>query len=61
VVKGMSNIPDKQRRAQRRKNHIHKDLATPKYHQRVVWEKSVEDEQARRIRRYGIEVDDIDN
>lgn len=32
-------LPDKQRRSQRRKNHIAKDLRTPKYGQRRVEDK----------------------
>ena len=56
--KGMRQTPTKQRRALRRKNHIYKDNAIIKYHTRVVWDKHTEDEQERRMRRYGIEVDD---
>lgn len=34
--KGMDRIPDKQRREERRRNHIAKDLWTPKFRPRVI-------------------------
>ncbi len=34
--KGMNRFEDKERRKQRRHNHIARDLRTPKYRQRVV-------------------------
>ena len=37
--KGMNRFPDKERREQRRHNHIARDLRTPKYRQRVVKDK----------------------
>lgn len=33
---GLSKYDDKAKRAQRRRNHVARDLATDKYHQRVV-------------------------
>lgn len=32
---GMKGVPDKQRRAQRRRNHVARDLYTPKYGPRI--------------------------
>lgn len=46
------------KRAQRRRNHIAKDLMQPKFRQRVVDPKRREDEDERKIRRYGFEVED---
>jgi hypothetical protein len=40
------------RRASRRKDHIAKDLRTPKYRERAVPSKLSEDEQERRFRRF---------
>lgn len=48
----MSGPEDKIKRQQRRKDHIAKDLRTPKYRPRVVKEVSREEEDERRFRRY---------
>lgn len=55
---GFKKIPEKQRRQFRRKNHIAKDLRSPKYAPRVVEPRKVEDELERRIRRYGYGIDE---
>lgn len=36
---GLHKFTDKEKREQRRRNHVARDLATPKYHQRVVPDK----------------------
>lgn len=36
MVKGLNAFEEKRRREQRRRNHIAKDLRTPKYQQRRV-------------------------
>jgi hypothetical protein len=36
---GLHKFTDKEKRAQRRRNHIARDLLTPKYHPRVVPDK----------------------
>lgn len=36
---GLSKYDDKAKREQRRRNHVARDLATDKYHQRVVPDK----------------------
>lgn len=36
---GLSKYDTKAKRAQRRRNHVARDLATDKYHQRVVLDK----------------------
>lgn len=41
---GLKKFGDKERRKQRRSNHIAKDLMTPKYRQRVLDRKRIEDE-----------------
>lgn len=41
--KGMNRFEDKERRKQRRHNHIAHDLRTPKYRQRVVKDKRKKD------------------
>lgn len=41
---GMNKLSDKEKRSQRRRNHIAKDLMTPKYHQRVIERKRIESE-----------------
>ena len=46
MVKGMRSYDPKQRRRIRRQNHIHKDLRTPKYRQRVEKNKFHDYEQA---------------
>lgn len=33
---GLNKYDDKQRRAMRRRNHIARDLLSPKYHQRII-------------------------
>lgn len=38
--KGMNRFEDKERRKQRRHNHIARDLRTPKYRQRAVKDKT---------------------
>ena len=38
-MSGMDRIDPKRRREQRRRNHIVKDLRTPKYHQRRIEDK----------------------
>jgi hypothetical protein len=43
---------DRTKRLQRRKNHIAKDLRTPKYKHQVIDGKKIEDEEERRYRRY---------
>jgi len=45
---------DKEKHRLRRRNHIAKDLRTPKFKQTVVEPRSKEDEEERRLRRYGI-------
>ena len=35
-MSGIGKLPDKERRRQRRRNHVAKDLSDVKYHQRVV-------------------------
>lgn len=51
---GMQSFGRKQKREQRRRNHIAKDLAHPKYRQRVVKVKIVERER----RKFRIEEED---
>lgn len=46
---GMSKLSDKEKREQRRRNHVARDLATPKYHQRIIERKRVEDEEGNRF------------
>lgn len=41
---GLKKFDGKERRKQRRNNHIAKDLMSPKYRQRIVEKKRVEDE-----------------
>lgn len=41
---GLNKYSEKEKRSQRRRNHIARDLATPKYHQRVMQRKRVETE-----------------
>lgn len=36
---GLHKFTDKEKRAERRRNHIARDLLTPKYHQRVIPDK----------------------
>lgn len=36
MVKGINRYEDKDKQRQRRKNHVARDLAKSKYHQRVV-------------------------
>jgi hypothetical protein len=48
---GLGKFDPKQRREQRRRNHIARDLRTPKYRQRVVEDHRESDEE-RRWRRY---------
>ena len=36
---GLNKFDEKERRKQRRRNHIARDLALPKYHQRVIPDK----------------------
>jgi len=50
-------IIDKDKRKRRRQNHIAKDLRTPKYRQRVIEPRRLEDEEERRIRRYGYDLE----
>lgn len=45
-------IDKNMKRQVRRRDHIAKDLRTPKYRQRVVPSKRVEDDEERRFRRY---------
>jgi len=54
----MSKYPEKEKRLARRRNHIARDLRTPKYRQRVVEPRMKEDELERIIRRYGYAIDD---
>lgn len=50
---------DKDKRKVRRRNHIAKDLVTsPLYRAKAVQPALTEDEQERRIRRYGYGIDD---
>lgn len=51
---------EKERHRTRRINHIAKDLRTPKYKQQVIPPRLREDEDERRIRRYGIGVDNVE-
>lgn len=41
---GLKKFGDKEKRKQRRNNHIARDLMTPKYRQRTVERKRIEDE-----------------
>lgn len=49
---------EKDKRLIRRKNHIAKDLWTPKYRARAVPQAKSEDEDERRFRRYGVSIED---
>lgn len=49
---------EKAKRLLRRKDHIKKDLMTPKYKARAVPPARAEDEDERRFRRYGVTLDD---
>jgi len=51
TVTGLKKFGDKERRKQRRNNHIARDLMTPKYRQRVKAPKRVADE-GRKYRDY---------
>jgi hypothetical protein len=42
---GLNKLSEKEKRAQRRRNHIAKDLGTPKYRQRIVERKRVDGEE----------------
>lgn len=48
----MASFDDKIKHSRRRKDHIAKDLRTPKYRERAVPPKLQEDEDERRFRRY---------
>ena len=48
----MSSFDEKFKRQKRRKDHIAKDLRTPKYRERAVPKKRAEDEEERRWRRF---------
>ena len=48
----MAPLDDKIRHSRRRKNHIAKDLRSPKYRERTVDPKRLEDEAEKRFRRY---------
>lgn len=50
----MTTDDEKLKHRLRRKNHIAKDLRTPKYAPQVVDPKKFEDEEERRMRRFGI-------
>jgi hypothetical protein len=54
----LSTSDDKIKHSRRRKDHIAKDLRTPKYRERSVPKKRLEDEEERRWRRYHL-IDDI--
>ena len=41
---GLNKFNEKERRLQRRRNFVAKDLASPKYHQRVIDRKRIENE-----------------
>lgn len=57
----MSDFNKDKKRQVRRHNHIAKDLRTPKYRERSVPKKLVEDEEERRLRRYrGLDIDWVD-
>lgn len=43
VAKGIKGYPDKERREVRRRNHAAYDLRTPKYRQKVIPRKRIED------------------
>jgi len=58
---GMNKFDEKDRRAVRRRNHVARDLRSPKYAPRVVRARTREDEDERRFRRYGLEEIDKDN
>lgn len=49
---GINKYDDKSRRRERRRNHIARDLALSKYHQRII-------PSARRIRKINTEDDDV--
>lgn len=54
----MTTDDEKQRHQMRRRNHIAKDLRNPKlFKHQVVDPKRTEDEEERRLRRYGIGID----
>lgn len=48
----MTTPEDKEKHQKRRRNHVAKDLRTPKYKQRKIDPKRSEDEAERRFRRY---------
>lgn len=48
----MSGFDEKIKRSRRRKDHIAKDLRSPKYRERAVDPKRLEDEQEQRFRRF---------
>ena len=49
----MSDPETRMKHSRRRKDHIKKDLRTPKYREKSVPRRLVEDEDERRFRRYG--------
>jgi hypothetical protein len=55
----MTDFTKDKRRASRRKDHIAKDLRTPKYRERSIPKKLSEDEEDKRFRRYHI-LDDLE-
>ena len=54
----MTISTDDKKRLKRRKDHIAKDLRTPKYRPRVVPKRRREDEDEKRFRRYHI-IEDV--
>ena len=46
---GLNKFDAKQKRRERLRNHIAKDLATPKYHQRVIERKRYENEDGQSV------------